>query len=101
MTDPGAIDRLREALTKAQYTVDGCLEALGPTAYSALSRNESVAASRAVAADDSPIGILIKLFVLQETAPREAAENALPLEDALAGGLLAHDPGDDTVRALV
>lgn len=101
MTDPGAIERLREALTKAQYTVDGCLEALGPTAYSALSRNESVAASRAVAADDSPIGTLIKLFVLQETAPRDAAEHALPLADALAGGLLAHDRVDDTVRALV
>ena len=101
MTDPGAIERLREALTKAQYTVDGCLEALGPIAYSALSRNESVAASRAVGANDSPIGTLIKLFVLQETVPREAVEQALPLTDAAAGGLVAHDRADDTVRALV
>jgi methylase of polypeptide subunit release factors len=101
MRDPHAIERLREALIKAQYTVDGCLEALGRTAYSALSRNESVAASRAVRADDSPIGTLIKLFVLQETVSRDAAARALPLDDALTGGLLAHERADDSVRALV
>lgn len=99
MTDQGAIERLREALLKAQYTVDGCLEALGPIAYSALSRNESVAASHAVRADDSPIASLIKLFVLQESVDRTAAARALPLEVALAGGLLAEDRVDDTVRA--
>ncbi len=101
MTDQGAIERLREALLKAQYTVDGCLEALGPTAYSALSRNESVAASRAVRADDSPIAALIKLFVLQESVDRAAAARAVPLEEALAGGLLAEDRVDDTIRAKV
>jgi methylase of polypeptide subunit release factors len=101
MTDQGAIERLREALLKAQYTVDGCLEALGPTAYSALSRNESVAASRAVSADDSAIAALIKLFVLQESVDRGAAARALPLDDALAGGLLSEDRSDGTVRAEV
>jgi hypothetical protein len=101
MTDPAAIDRLREALVKAQYTVDGCLEALGPIAYSALSRNESVAASRAVAADDSPVATLTKLFVLQESVDRAAAAQALPLADALSGGLLSEDRTDDTVSALV
>ena len=100
MTDQGAIARLREALLKAQYTVDGCLEALGPTAYSALSRNESVAASRAVSADDSPIASLIKLFVLQESIERDAAARALPLDDAFAGGLLSED-GVGGVRAKV
>jgi methylase of polypeptide subunit release factors len=101
MTDQGAIERLREALLKAQYTVDGCLEALGPTAYSALSRNESVAASRAVSADDSAVSTLIKLFVLQESVDRGAAARALALDDALAGGLLGEDRVDDTVRAKV
>jgi methylase of polypeptide subunit release factors len=101
MTDRSAIARLREALLKAQYTVDGCLEALGPTAYSALSRNESVAASRAVRSDDSAIASLIKLFVLQECVDRGAAARAIPLDDALAGGLLAEDRVDGTVRALV
>jgi hypothetical protein len=100
-TDPRAIDRLRESLTKAQYTVDGCLEVLGPTAYSALSRNESVAASRSVARDDSPIATLIKLFVLQESVDRTVAAGALPLADALAGGLVAQDRAGGTVRALV
>jgi len=101
MTDPAAIDRLREALTKAQYTVDGCLEVLGPTAYSALARNESVAASYSVAKENSPIATLLKLFVLQERVDRKYAEAALPLADALAGGLVAEDHSDDSVRALV
>lgn len=101
MTDPAAIDRLRDAMTKAQYTVDGCLEVLGPTAYSALARNESVAASYAVAKEHSPVATLLKLFVLQERVDRSAAEAALPLADALAGGLVAADGGDDSVRALV
>jgi hypothetical protein len=101
MTDSAAIDRLREALNKAQYTVDGCLEALGPTAYAALARNESVAASHAVAKERSPIATLLKLFVLQERVDRSAAEAALPMADALAGGLVSEDRSDDSVRALV
>ena len=101
MTDPAAIDRLRDALNKAQYTVDGCLEVLGPTAYSALARNESVAASYSVAKENSPIATLLKLFVLQERVDRAAAEAALPLAEALGGGLVAEDRSDDSVRALV
>ncbi|WP_245594474.1 DUF7059 domain-containing protein [Actinospica robiniae] len=101
MRDPAAIERLRAALEKADYTVDGCLEAMGATAYSALARNESVAASYAVAEDDSPVATLTKLFVLQEDVDRGAAGAALPLEDALAGGLVAEDRTDGTVRALV
>ena len=101
MRDPAAIERLRTALEKAQYTVDGCLEAMGATAYAALGRNESVAASQAVAAEESPVATLTKLFVLQEDVDRAAAEAALPLADALAGGLVAEDRTDGTVRALV
>jgi methylase of polypeptide subunit release factors len=101
MTDPAAVDRLREALTRAQYTVDGCLEVLGPTAYAALARNESVAASYAVAKEHSPVATLLKLFVLQERVDRSAAAAALPLAEALEGGLVAEDRTDGTVRALV
>ncbi len=101
MSDPEAIERLRTALEKAQYTVDGCLEAMGATAYAALARNESVAASRAVAEDDSPVATLTKLFVLQENVDRAAAKAALPLAEAVAGGLLAEDGTGGTVRALV
>ena len=101
MQDPEAIERLRTALEKAQYTVDGCLEAMGATAYAALGRNESVAASYAVAGDDSPVATLTKLFVLQEDVDRAAAEAALPLAEAITGGLLAEDRTDSTVRALV
>ena len=101
MRDPAAIERLRTALEKAQYTVDGCLEAMGATAYAALGRNESVAASYAVAGDDSPVATLTKLFVLQEDVDRAAAEAALPLAEAISGGLLAEDRTVGTVRALV
>jgi methylase of polypeptide subunit release factors len=101
MRDPAAIERLRTALEKAGYTVDGCLEAMGATAYAALGRNESVAASHAVAGDDSPVATLVKLFVLQEDVDRGAAAAALPLADALAGGLVEQDPTGDAVRALV
>ncbi|HWG23749.1 class I SAM-dependent methyltransferase [Actinospica sp.] len=101
MSDPAAIERLRTALEKAQYTVDGCLEAMGATAYAALARNESVAASRAVAGDDSPVATLTKLFVLQENVDQGSAEAAVPLAEAISGGLLAEDGTDGTVRALV
>jgi methylase of polypeptide subunit release factors len=101
MQDPAAIERLRTALEKAQYTVDGCLEVMGATAYAALARNESVAASYAVAENDSPVATLTKLFVLQEDVDRAAAEAALPLSEAITGGLLAEDRTDGTVRALV
>jgi methylase of polypeptide subunit release factors len=101
LQDPAAIERLRTALEKAQYTVDGCLEAMGATAYAALGRNESVAASYAVAGDDSPVATLTKLFVLQEDVDRGAAEAALPLAEAITGGLVAEDRTDQTVRALV
>jgi methylase of polypeptide subunit release factors len=98
MTDAAEVSRLREALAAAGYTVDGCLELLGPLAYAALSRNETVPALRATR-ESSPREILVRLFLLQASVTAEAAAAALPLQEALAGGLLERD--GDEVRALV
>jgi methylase of polypeptide subunit release factors len=49
--------------------------------------------------DTGPREILVRLFLLQASVAADAAAHALPLADALAGGLLERD--GDEVRALV
>ncbi len=98
ISDEGEIARLRAALLDAGYTVDGCLDALGPLAYAALSRNETVPALRA-STGSSARETLIRLFLLHASVPDKHAAHALPLQAALAGGLLERD--GDQVRAAV
>ena len=93
-----AIRQLREALTAAAYTVDGVLELLGAQAYAALARDETVPALRATNGR-SPRETLTRLFILQAPVDFQAAKAALPLDDAIAGGLVEPDASD--VRALV
>ncbi|GGO89337.1 DUF7059 domain-containing protein [Wenjunlia tyrosinilytica] len=90
--------RLREALRRAAYTADGCLDLLGATPYAALSRNETVPALRATRGD-SPLETLVRLFLLQSPVPRKQAETALPVDECLADGWLETD--GDAVRATV
>ena len=92
------MEKLREALTKAGYTVDGVLEVLGPLAYAALSRSESVPALRATTGD-TPVETLIRLFLLQQPVARKAAEAALPLADTLVRELVTAE--GDQIRAAV
>ncbi|HVW40814.1 MAG TPA: class I SAM-dependent methyltransferase [Amycolatopsis sp.] len=91
--------RLRAAFQRNRYDADGVLSALGGAAHAALGRNEPELAFRA-SADAGELGTLIRLFLLAG-AEREAAVSAalapLPLEDALAAGLLRG--GGDGVRA--
>jgi SAM-dependent methyltransferase len=96
ISDQGELARLRAALVDAGYTVDGCLEVLGPLAYAALSRNETVPALRA-STGGSPRETLIRLFLLHAPVKAKVAARALPLEACLAGGLLERD--GDQVRA--
>ncbi|GAA1993549.1 DUF7059 domain-containing protein [Kitasatospora viridis] len=96
--EPARLARLREALLTASYTADGCLDLLGPTAYAALARSEAVPALRATRGG-TPLETLIRLFLLQQPAPRAAAAAALPVDECLADGWLVAD--GDQVRATV
>jgi hypothetical protein len=96
--DPDAVARLREALGAAGYTPDGVQDLLGPTAHGALARLETVPAERATRGG-SPLETLSRLFLLQRAVPAKAAAAALPVDDALAGGVLAAEGHE--VRALV
>ena len=96
--DPTRLAEFREALLAAQYTADGCLDLLGPTAYAALARSETVPALRATRGG-SPLETLVRLFLLQQQVTYGAAAAALPVEDCLADGWLVRD-GDD-IRATV
>ena len=99
--DPADVARLREALTVATFTYDDVAAMLGPTAHSALSRNETTAGLR-VTADGSPLATMIRLWLLQASVPAVDASRALPdgLVDALCvAGILESSVG--TVRALM
>jgi methylase of polypeptide subunit release factors len=90
---------LREALRAADFTADGLLELLGASAYAALARSETVPALRATRGG-SPLETLVRLFLLQQSVPRERAAEALPLEAALQDGWLTPADGE-SVRATV
>lgn len=90
---------LRAALRRNRYDTDTLLDALGPEVHAALSRNEPVPVRRASAACGE-LGTLIRLFLLTDDCPVgevAAALSPLPVEDAVAAGLLESD--GDVVRA--
>src|SRR4051795_10264115 len=93
------MEKLREALIKADYTVDGVLEVLGPLAYAALARSESVPALRATTGG-TPVETLIRLFLLQQVVDITVAAAALPLEDCIANNLV-EPAGGGQVRAAI
>jgi methylase of polypeptide subunit release factors len=96
---PGGTPSLRDDLSAAAFTADGCLDLLGAVAYAALSRAETVPALRATRGG-SPLETLVRLFLLQCPVPYERARAALKgLERYVADGWLLRD-GDD-VRATV
>lgn len=70
--------RLAEALRTVDFTVDAVAERLGQQAGAALGRNTTLAALRALGGADDPQATLLRLFVLQRTVGREAADRALP-----------------------
>jgi methylase of polypeptide subunit release factors len=96
LLSPDGVDRLREALTRAGFTATGIAERLGPTATSAVTRDDFRAALRATDSGD-PLDTLIRLYVCAQTEPEEAVAAAfapLPLADARAAGLVErHEDG--------
>lgn len=89
---------LREALAKADYTVDAVTELLGPVALAALNRNETAPGRRATSGN-SPLELLARLWLLQLPVSRAAIDAVLPLAELVDGGILATD--GDSARAQV
>jgi methylase of polypeptide subunit release factors len=96
---PDVAARLREALLAVSFTADGLLELLGAPAYAALSRSETVPALRATRGD-TPLEMLVRLFLLQQPVPYARAAAVLPADACLESGWLART-GEDEVAATV
>jgi methylase of polypeptide subunit release factors len=63
------MDRLRDDLVVADYTLDAVAERLGDAGLAGLGRNSSVAADRALAGADDPQATAIRLWLLQQPVP--------------------------------
>ncbi|WP_432098445.1 DUF7059 domain-containing protein [Streptomyces sp. WAC 04229] len=95
---PDATARLRDALLGASFTADGLLELLGAPAYAALSRSETVPALRATRGD-TPLELLVRLFLLQQPVPHARVTDVLPVDACLETGWLVR--ADDELAATV
>lgn len=93
-----AFAQLREALLAADFTADGLLELLGAPAYTALARSETVPALRATRGE-GPLETLVRLFLLQCSAPHARVAAVLPVGALLGSGWLAEADGE--LRAAV
>ena len=95
MLTPPAIDRLRDELLGAGYTLEGVQQRLGEAALAALGRNSAVAALDALGQAADPQADAIRLWLLQQPVParRLAWLTTGPLASA---GLVS---GDADVRA--
>ncbi|KOG35467.1 transferase [Streptomyces resistomycificus] len=89
---PDAAARLRDALLAASFTADGLLELLGAPAYAALARSETVPALRATRGD-TPLEMLVRLFLLQQPVPHARVEGVLPVAECLESGWLVRAGG--------
>ena len=99
MTTNDLPQRLRAALSAAEFTYDTVAEALGPLAHAALGRNETTPGLRRTSGG-SPLETLVRLFLLQSPVEAVAAEAALPgLVDRLAvEGFLEQSVGEVAAR---
>lgn len=97
--DEDLIVRLRADLTRANFTVTGVTQALGPLASGALLREQPLAARRVAGASDAPVATLIRLFTLGDPVDVAEVEAALPslrVSGAVALGLV-HEEGDGVI----
>ena len=92
--------RLREALQRAEFTVDAVHELLGEVADAALLRNETAPALRRTAREDHSLATLTRLFLLQTSVSTQAAERALPelVDRLVAEGVLDRSVGEVAAR---
>ena len=97
MLGQAAIDRLRDDLIGAGYSLDAVTDRLGDAGLAGLGRNSSVAASRALDGADDPQAAAIRLWLLQQPVPT-AQLGWLDLSDLREAGLIE---GADDVCATV
>lgn len=84
--DPSLIDRLRDDLTAADWTVESVNSILSPMARNAMERDQLTPASVELANKTTPAATLSKLFILAENVDADEASRALP-SLALAGAI--------------
>lgn len=99
-TDPALLDSLREDLAGAPFGVDEVRERLGALASSALGREQTLPARRAVAGASDPLGVLIGCFGLGLPTAADDLATALPctgVTGAVALGIV--EPEGAHVRA--
>ncbi|MFD3616931.1 methyltransferase [Streptomyces sp. NPDC058676] len=96
---PDIAARLRDALLGASFTADGLLELLGAPAYAALARSEIVPALRATRGD-TPLEMLVRLFLLQQPVPHARVEGVLPVDACLESGWLVRVDGDEVAATV-
>lgn len=77
MIEPGRAADLRAALDAADYRYGPVAAALGEAGMAGLGRNQTMAATVALAGRDDPLATLTRLFVLQQPQPRSAVAAAL------------------------
>lgn len=93
------LDRLRDRLLRADYTLDSVPERLGPEGRAGLERNSTRPGRDALGADADPQATMVRLWVLQDTVDESVAERAVgDLEPLLDAGLLERTPNG--VRAV-
>ena len=98
MLSTADIERLRDDLLAAGYTIDGLGQRLGDPALAGLGRNTSVAASRALADDRDPQAAAIRLLLLQQPVPAAQLHGWASLPGLREAGLVS---GEDELRATV
>ncbi len=99
MLTDATLDRLRDRLETADYTLDAVPARLGAVGMAGLERNSTRPGRDALGSDDDPQATLVRLWILQDEVDAAAAERALgdvaPLLDA---GLL--ERAGDRFRAV-
>ena len=91
------------AFRALDYRVDAVVDLIGAEAHTALARNSTVPAVRALGHRDDPLALLTRLWLLQQPVPRTPLEAALPglVEPLVDAGILSPSPGSGHVSALV
>lgn len=68
---------LAQRLAAVNYTVDGVQDLLGPVAAAALERDAITPAQGVLTGDDSPLSVVVRVFLLGETVSPSLVEDAV------------------------